>query len=94
MAVNGAGGSEMVRPWSVLAWHDWDGNDELVTTLSDVLYSLDGVAEDAVLYDYVDIELVTDAFAPDKEGWGVQEITFECEHHEVRISRDGTIAAR
>ena len=94
MAVNGAGGSGVVRPWSVLAWHDWDSDEEFVTSLSDAIYSLDGVDEGAVLYDYVDLEVVTEALAPDRAGWGVTEITFECERHEVKISQDGTIAAR
>jgi len=94
MAVNGAGNHGVARPWSVLAWHDWDGDDELVTTLSEALYNLDGVDEGDVLYDYVDVELVVEAFSPDRAGWGITEVTFECEHHEVRISQDGTIAAR
>lgn len=94
MAVNGADKTGVARPWSVLAWHDWDGTDELVSTLSEAVYRLDGVDEGAVLYDYVDVELVTESLAPGRDERRLKEITFECENHEVRICRDGTIAAR
>jgi len=94
MAVNEADGIGVAQPWSVLAWHDWDGPDELVTTLSEALYGLDGIDDRAVLYDYVDVGVVTESLAPGNDERGLKEVTFECETHEVRVCRDGTIAAR
>jgi hypothetical protein len=93
MSVNGTDGTGVARPWSVLAWHDWDGTDELVSTLSEALCRLDGV-DDVVLYEYVDAEMVAGSLAPGSDGRRLKQITFECEDHEVRIRRDGTIAAR
>jgi len=80
-------------PWRVLGHHDWEGVAGLEVTLAGALESLDG-AEDPVLYDYIDVEAVADAFAPAADGRGVSEVRFDYEGHTVRISRDGTIAAR
>ncbi len=79
--------------WQVLAHHDWESAAGLEVTLAAALESLDG-AENPILYDYVDIEAVADAIDPAVDSRGASEIRFEYEGHTVRITRDGTIAAR
>jgi hypothetical protein len=78
--------------WSVIAYHDWDGPEALETTLRNALDSLEG-NPGGVLYDYVDPEAVVDVLTPGASR-GATEIRFEFEGHEIRVARDGAIAAR
>lgn len=77
----------------MLAHHDWESVAGLEVTLGAALESLDG-AENLILYDYVNIEAVADAIDPAIDSRGASEVRFEYEGHTVRITRDGTIAAR
>lgn len=79
--------------WNVLTRHDWEGQEELDTSLTDALFSLDGVGE-SVLYEYIDAEALGDVFGDRPDGRGASEIRFPCEDYEVRITREGTIEAR
>lgn len=88
-AADGAPGGS----WRVLARHDWKGTAGLEMTLADALERLDG-PEEPILYDYVNVEAVADAFAPAADGRGVSEVRFEYEEYTVRVTRDGTVAAR
>ena len=49
--------------------------------------------EKVFLYDYVDVEAVRDALSPGTDR-GVSEVRFDYGRHEVRVTDDGTIAAR
>jgi hypothetical protein len=79
--------------WSALGYHDWDENTTIESTLMEALGDLPGTAEAGVLYDYVDTEAVVDLLEPNS-GRGATEVRFEYEGHEIRVTQDGTIAAR
>lgn len=78
--------------WSVVGYHDWDSQEGIETTLVEALDTLGG-EEDAVLYDYIDVEAMVDAMAPGSRR-GASEIRFEYDRYEVRVSRDGAVAVR
>lgn len=80
--------------WTALGTHDWEGTVALETSLGDALGRLAGTSTETPFYDHVDIEAVTEAFGPTRSDRGVSEIHFEYEGLEVRITQDGTIAAR
>jgi hypothetical protein len=88
-----ATGGQLDGAWRVLAHHDWEGITGLETTLAGALRGLAG-AENPVLYDYIDVEAIADAINPAVDGRGASEVRFKCEGYTVRITRDGTIAAR
>jgi hypothetical protein len=79
--------------WTVLDRCEWTTLTDLVTALADALGELRGVADDAVLYDYVDADAVDAVFGA-AETRGAHELRFDCEGHEVRVEREGVIAAR
>lgn len=83
-----------VDAWSVLTRCNWDNQTELVVALDGVFGDLDGVAEEAVVYDYIDPDAVTAVFDSTSESRGANELQFDCEGHVIRIESDGTIAAR
>lgn len=85
-------GSRPAETWSVLASHDWAGKTPIETSLLDALDRL-SEPETGVLYDYVDTEAVVDVLAP-SANHGATEVRFEYGQHEIRITQDGTIAAR
>lgn len=78
--------------WTVLA--TWDSPGELTLALDRTLHRLDGVDRDTVLFDHVDPEGVAAVFEAPSTDRGATELQFECQHHEIRISGDGTIAAK
>lgn len=78
--------------WSILAYHDWAGEVAIETSLLDALDSL-GSSEKGVLYDHVDTEAVVNLLDPNT-GHTATEVRFEYGQHEIRITQDGTIAAR
>jgi len=88
---NGAGNAS-IGAWSVVGRHDWDGTGTLETTLRDALDGFDAETDD-VLYRYVDVEALVDALSPDADR-GASEVRFDYGRHEVRVSRDGTVAVR
>lgn len=81
------------EPWSALAYHDWGETTSIESTLLEALDELPGTAEAGVLYDYVDTEAVVDLLEPSSDR-GATEVRFEYEGHEIRVTQDGTIAAR
>ena len=87
-------GSTAPDSWDVLTVHDWEGPQSIETSLSTALERLDGGADQSILYDYIDVEAVTDAFDPERSDRGASEIRFEYHGYEVRLSQDGTIAVR
>lgn len=80
--------------WSALVNHDWRGPDDLILSIERAIRRLDGVDEQAVIYDYIDVEAVTAVFGPDCGTRGAHSLRFHCESYEVKIESDGTIAAR
>lgn len=62
--------------------------------IDDALKRLEGVGRDTVLFDHVDPEGVVAVFEAPSTSRGATELTFECDRHEIRISGDGTVAAR
>ncbi len=80
--------------WRTLARHDWDGELDLLSRLSDTLRGLDGVDDRLVLHDEVDVEPIVDAVAPDARGRQASEVRFTHGTYEIRIDDDGRIAAR
>ena len=82
----------VLRSWDVLATHDWRGNQAIETSLSNALDQL--ATTSAPLYDYIDLEAVRDTLGPEASQRGASEVRFEYENFEIRITDDGTIAAR
>lgn len=80
--------------WSILARHDWNGSEELITPLEIALEKLGALAGDAVVHDYVDVDAVSAVFGPAPTESGAHQLRFDCEGHEVRIDRHGVISAR
>ncbi|MHB9288842.1 HalOD1 output domain-containing protein [Halobacteriales archaeon Cl-PHB] len=80
--------------WTRLETHHWDGSTGLETSLVDALAGLDVDVDGVPLYEYVDVEALVTAFAPTHPDRGVGQVSFTYEGYEVRISADGTIAAR
>jgi len=79
--------------WSVITRDTWEDEGELLVRLSDALGSLDETDDDVSLYDHVEIEAVTRALLPDAESRAVSEIRFDYQGYEIRVTRDGVIAA-
>ncbi|MEF8853819.1 MAG: HalOD1 output domain-containing protein [Haloarculaceae archaeon] len=79
--------------WSVVEYHDWEGPEALEGTLRDAVDALRGDPGEQRLYDYIDVEAVTDVLAGGTDR-GASQVRFEVGPHEVRVSADGTIAAR
>lgn len=79
--------------WSVLAKHDWDGPKELCWSLVDALQTL-SENEEVVLYDYIDVSVLDEAFRPKTPGKGATKFVFQYDCYEIRVADDGTIAAR
>lgn len=73
---------------------EWDRPGELILALDRAFRRLDGVDRETVLYDHVDPEAVTAAFELPAASRGATELRFECDSHEIRITGDGTVAAR
>jgi hypothetical protein len=88
-ATNGGGA---VDSWSVLAVEEWETADELLVGLADAVSDI-GPDDRTVLYDYVAVDAMLDAFAPESAGRGVSEIRFEYGRYEIKVTQDGTIAA-
>lgn len=82
---------EIRGPWTDLGHHDWEGTDALETTLSDALHELDG--HESILYEHVDTEALRDVIDPGRER-GAAEVRFRYGHHEIRLTAEGSIAAR
>lgn len=81
------------RRWKVIRSHNWDSHAAIETTLCDAIDALGAASGDLTLYDHVDLEAVVDAISPGEDR-GVEEVRFEYEEYEIRVERDGTIAAR
>jgi hypothetical protein len=80
--------------WSVLTREPWETQDELLVALADAVCGIDGIDDDLTLSDSVDIEAVIAALLPDQRSRGVSEIRFEIDGYEIRVIRDGVIAAQ
>ncbi|MEF8887922.1 MAG: HalOD1 output domain-containing protein [Haloarculaceae archaeon] len=91
MSVDPEPGDPRAEGWRPLVAHDWDGPVALETSLRAALEEVG--AEDVFLYDCVDVEAVRDAVSPGTDR-GVSEVRFDYGHHEVRVTEDGSIAAR
>lgn len=83
-----------LSPWETIARHDWDGNEAIEATLAGALERLDNDAGDVLLYDYIDVEAVVDAFDPDSPHRGVSDVSFRFEDYLIRITQGGAVAAR
>jgi len=94
MATDETSRSEGNSTWTVLDTHAWDGSRSFESTLVEALSTLEGVDESTPLYQYVDVEAVVEVFGVNRSPQGATEIRFVCGRHEVRITRDGTIAVR
>ncbi len=80
--------------WEILVRHDGSESQELETTISNALLRLDSGTEGKPLYDYIDLEAAAETLGRGRGGWGASEIRFEYEDYEIRITDDGTVAAR
>lgn len=80
--------------WETLASHDWSETQAIEMTLSAALEHLDSGADETLLYDYIDLEAVVNAFDPETTQRGASEVRFRYEDYQIRITHDGTIAAR
>ncbi|WP_340100084.1 HalOD1 output domain-containing protein [Salinibaculum salinum] len=80
--------------WEELARHDWSDNQAIETTLTGALQELDCSTDGKLLYDYIDLEAVTNTFGPEESRCGASEVRFDFEDYEIRIAQDGTIGAR
>lgn len=78
--------------WTVLDRSGWQTGDELLVRLADALGGF-GPEEGAVLYDYVPVDAVIDALDPESSSGGVSEVWFDYGRYEIRVTRDGVIAA-
>lgn len=83
----GAAGS-----WAVLDDDGWETGDGLLIRLTDALAGL-GPDDGTVLYDHVAVDAVLDALEPDAPARGVSEVRFDYDGYEVKITRNGVIAA-
>ncbi|QCC46270.1 HalOD1 output domain-containing protein [Halobellus limi] len=79
--------------WSVLTRENWENEGEFLIRLADALGGLDGTDDDVSLYDHVEIEALTRALLPESESRAVSEVRFEYQGYEIRVTRDGLIAA-
>lgn len=93
MATNTAVSLGGTRSWSTLAHHDWNGPNSIESTLLAALDDFGDESVDGVLYDHVDLDAATDVLAPTTDR-GAAEVRFQYGTYEIRIERDGTIAAR
>jgi hypothetical protein len=91
MSVDPEPSDPRTESWRPLVAHDWEGPVALETSLRAALEEVG--MEEVFLYDYVDVEAVRDAVSPGTDR-GVSEVRFDCGRHEVRVTEDGTIAAR
>ncbi|SFR52394.1 response regulator [Halogeometricum limi] len=84
--------------WTVAGVHDWDADDELVTTVANVVEAYTGVdvANAEPLFTAVDLEAVETVLQPradDTPRYDVQ-VRFPYRSWEVAISSDGYVAVR
>ena len=84
-------GSPGTDSWSVLASGELESGDELLIRLTDAMREI-GPDDGTVLYDHVAIDAMLDALAP-ADSCGVSEIRFEYGRYEIKVTRDGVIAA-
>ncbi|WP_188786977.1 HalOD1 output domain-containing protein [Halobellus salinus] len=85
-------GTGAVGSWAVLDDDGWETGDGLLTRLTDALAGL-GPEDGTVLYDHVAVDAVLNALEPDSPARGVSEVRFDYDRYEVKITRDGVIAA-
>ena len=78
--------------WAVLDTEGWETGDDLLIRLTDALAGL-GPEDGTVLYDHVAVDAVLDALEPESESRGVSEVRFDYDQYEVKITRNGVIAA-
>lgn len=94
MSTNSGKKCQASKSWSSLVNHDWRGSEDLVLSIERAIHCLDGVDEQAVIYDYIDAEAIVAVFGSSPSERGAHSLRFYCESYEVRIEGDGTIAAR
>lgn len=78
--------------WTVLT--HWGRQQDIVLALDRAFDELDGVGDDAVVFDYIDSDALKAVFGGRSSEYGANELRFTCEQYEIRISDDGTIDAR
>ena len=85
-------GAGTAGSWAVLDDDGWETGDGLLARLTDALAGV-GPEDGTVLYDHVAVDAVLDALEPDTPGRGVSEVRFDYDRYEVKITRNGVIAA-
>jgi len=82
------------RPWSTLAHHDWEDDTELLTRLAEALEALPTGDDDPLLQEHVEVGPLLNGLASATPQRQFTEVRFEVDRYELRITQDGTIAAR
>lgn len=93
MSVDPDSGERRADDWRVLARHDWTDATALEISLHESLAALEPTQDEALLYDYVDVDAVRDVIGPGTDR-GVSEVRFDYGRHEVKVAEDGTVATR
>ncbi|QSG05383.1 hypothetical protein HSR121_1036 [Halapricum desulfuricans] len=78
--------------WTVLT--HWNRQEDIALALDRAFDELDGVEDDIVIFDYIDLEAINAVFGGPSSDRGANELHFTCQQHEIQISDDGTIRAR
>jgi hypothetical protein len=81
--------------WLAVARHDWDGRQELVSTLVPAVAAARGVPVDALdpLYGQFDAEAAEDVLASMPDGVGGR-VSFGVDGRDVRVLDDGTVTTK